>query len=76
MQEVGRVSHLAGSGRVIVKLSREVPEGGILYDSKSARIARVMELIGPVKSPYASAAPLTNNTRRLAGRRLYAEAPR
>lgn len=76
MQEVGRVAHLAGSGRVIVKLSREVPEGGILYDSRSARIARVMELIGPVKSPYASAAPLTNNTRRLPGRRLYAEVAR
>lgn len=66
---------MAGSGRVIVKLSRAVPEGGILYDSKSARVARVMELIGPVKSPYASAAPLAGNAARLAGRRLYAEAP-
>lgn len=76
MQEVGKVSHMAGSGRLIVRLSRAVPEGGVLYDSKSAKVARVMELIGPVGGPYASAAPLTNNTRKLAGRRLYAEAPR
>lgn len=73
MQEVGKVSHLAGSGRLIVRLSKAVPEGGILYDSKSARIAKVMEIIGPVSGPYASAAPLTNNTRKLPGRLLYAE---
>ena len=49
--------HLANSGRVIVRLNSEVPEGQILCDSNSQKIAKVTELIGPVSSPFASAIP-------------------
>ena len=45
--------HLAGSGRVIVQLSKELVEGQILCDSKETRVAKVMELIGPIKRPFA-----------------------
>ena len=57
--------HLANSGRVIVRLNSEVPEGQILCDSNSQKIAKVTELIGPVSSPFASAIPLTNNLRKI-----------
>ena len=57
--------HLANSGRVIVRLNSEVPEGQILCDSNSQKIAKVTELIGPVSSPFASAIPLTNNLKKL-----------
>ncbi len=71
MQEVGEISHLAGSGRVIARLSRKVDEGQILCDEEGVKVAKVMELIGPVDSPYASAAPLTNNIKKFTGKRVF-----
>ena len=62
--------HLANSGRVIVRLNSEVPEGQILCDSNSQKIAKVTELIGPVSSPFASAIPLTNNLRKINGKKF------
>ena len=50
--------HLAGSGRVIVQLSKELVEGQILCDKKGTRVAKVMELIGPVNSPFYSSVSL------------------
>jgi Gar1/Naf1 RNA binding region. len=65
LQEVGEIMHLAGSGRVIIQLSQELVEGQILCDDKGTRVAKVMELIGPIKRPFASATPLTNNINKL-----------
>ena len=64
--------HLAGSGRVIVQLSKELEEGQILCDKKGTRVAKVMELIGPVKRPFASATPLTNNIKKYIGKSVFA----
>ena len=64
--------HLAGSGRVIVQLSKELVEGQILCDKKGTRVAKVMELIGPVKRPFASATPLTNNIKKYVGKSVFA----
>ena len=72
MQEVGEIIHLARSGRVIVQLSKKIDEGQILCDEKTTKIAKVMELIGPVLKPYASATPLTNNIKKYAGKKVFA----
>ena len=64
--------HLAGSGRVIVQLSNKLVEGQILCDEKGTRVAKVMELIGPVRRPFASATPLTNNIKKYIGKSVYA----
>jgi len=72
LQEVGEVMHLAGSGRVIVQLSNKVIEGQILCDKEGTRVAKVMELIGPVKRPFASASPLTNNIKKYIGKSVFA----
>lgn len=63
--------HLAGSGRVIVQLSKELVEGQILCDNKGTRVAKVMELIGPIKRPFASATPLTNSINKFVGKRVF-----
>ena len=63
--------HLAGSGRVIVQLSKELVEGQILCDDKGTKVAKVMELIGPIKRPFASATPLTNNINKFIGKRVF-----
>jgi RNA-binding protein len=69
LQEIGEIMHLASSGRVIIQLSKELVEGQILCDDKGTRV--VMELIGPVKRPFASATSLTNNINKFIGKKLF-----
>ena len=71
MQEVGEVLHIANSGRVIVRLSREIKEGQILCDKNNQKVGRVTELIGPIKNPFASAIPLTNNLKKISGTKVF-----
>ena len=63
--------HLADSGRVIIHLSSKLVEGQILCDEKGTKVAKVMELIGPIKRPFASATPLTNNIKKYIGKKCF-----
>ena len=65
--------HLAGSGRVIIQLSKKLVEGQILCDKNGTRVAKVMELIGPVRKPFASASPLTNSIKKYIGKSVFAD---
>ena len=60
MFQVGTLLHQAKSGRLIIKLSQEVRPGAFVFDQGSRRLGRVVELIGPVKSPYASVAVVSS----------------
>lgn len=60
MPQVGILMHQAKSGRLIVRLSTEVRAGSTLADEKGRKVGRVVELIGPVKAPYASLALATS----------------
>jgi len=64
--------HLAASGRVIIQLSGKLAEGQILCDETGTKVAKVMELIGPIKRPFASATPLTNNIKKYIGKSVFA----
>jgi RNA-binding protein len=57
---------------VIIQLSDVLSEGVILCDEKGTRVAKIMELIGPVKRPFASATPLTNNIKKYIGKAVFA----
>jgi RNA-binding protein len=52
--------HQAKSGRLIVKLSREIKPGVFLFDADKKKLGRVAELIGPVRAPYASVAVVSS----------------
>ena len=71
MQEVGEVLHIANSGRVIVRLSKEIKEGQSLCDKNNQKIGGVTELIGPIKNPFASAIPLSNNLKKISGTKVF-----
>jgi len=60
MQEAGEILHKARSGRLIIRLTGNVGTGTILLDSKGRNAAKVVELIGPVSKPYASAIPASD----------------
>jgi len=72
LQEVGEILHLANSGRAVVKLFGNAREGQILCDEKGQKVAKITELIGPVREPYASTIPLTNNTKKSIGKTVFA----
>ena len=71
MQGVGEVLHLASSGRVIIRLTKQVRDGQLLVDDAGRKIAKVSEMIGPVDAPYASATPLTNNIEKYIGKKIF-----
>ena len=82
--EIGEVVHFARSGRLIVKLytpsNDRIKPGDLLIDGSGRRVGRVVELLGPVSSPYASVIPMTDRTSKLAGSKVfnggYAKMPR
>ena len=63
--------HLANSGRVIIKLSSVIKEGQLLCNESSQKIGRVTELIGPLKNPFASVIPLSNNLKKISGTKVF-----
>jgi RNA-binding protein len=73
--ELGEIMHLARSGRLIVKLNavgaEKVKYGELLIDGSGRKVGRVAELIGPVRSPYASVITMTDRTSRLVGSKVF-----
>ncbi|MFQ6024902.1 MAG: H/ACA ribonucleoprotein complex subunit GAR1 [Nitrosopumilaceae archaeon] len=66
------VVHIANSGRVIIQLSKSLPEGQVLIDERGKNVAKVNELIGPVAKPYASAIPLSDKVKKYVGKKVFA----
>jgi RNA-binding protein len=58
--QVGILLHQAKSGRLIVRLSKEISPGVVVLDDGGRRLGKVIELIGPVRSPYASVAVVSS----------------
>ncbi|HJU34666.1 MAG TPA: Gar1/Naf1 family protein [Nitrososphaera sp.] len=73
--EVGEILHLARSGRLIVKLNtagaERIKPGELLIDGSGRKVGKVAELLGPIKTPYASVITLTDRTSRLVGSKVF-----
>ncbi len=64
MEMIGEIIHMAKSGRLIVKVEENTNHnliGQALIDNNGSRIGKIIELIGSVKSPYASVMPALNS---------------
>ena len=74
-QEVGEVMHLTKSGRFIVRLTESVGKqpitGEVLLDQHGKAVLKVIEVIGPVAAPFASATPLTDRKSKVIGIKVY-----
>jgi rRNA processing protein Gar1 len=57
---VGVILHRAKSGRLIVRLTSEIRTGAMTFDGDGKKLGKAVELIGPVKAPYASLSPSTS----------------
>jgi len=71
LREVGEFLHRAKSGRLIVRLTGEVEPASTLLDAQGRKLARVLELLGPVAHPYASAVPLTTRVNGQKGEKVF-----
>jgi len=73
MEMIGEIIHVAKSGRLIVKVEENINHnliGQAIIDNKGSRIGKIIELIGSVKSPYASVM-LTSNSKYSVGGKVY-----
>lgn len=70
MEKIGEIVHFAKSGRLIVKVEENINHnliGQSLIDDKGSKVGKIIELIGPVKSPYASVIPIINSKYSIGG---------
>lgn len=71
MEMIGEIIHMAKSGRLIVKVEENTNHnliGQALIDNNGLRIGKIIELIGSVKSPYASVMPALNSKYTVGGK--------
>jgi rRNA processing protein Gar1 len=68
---VGEALHISKSGRLIVRLSRYVKERSFLLDEKGGVIGQLLEVMGPVNSPYGYVAISGEKGGKVVGKRVY-----
>ncbi|MFZ0628073.1 MAG: hypothetical protein WAM16_02085 [Nitrososphaeraceae archaeon] len=71
MEKIGEIIHLAKSGRLIVKIEEKANHnliGQALTDDKGTKVGKIIELIGSIKSPYASVIPTLNSKYSVGGK--------
>jgi len=64
MEKIGEIVHLAKSGRLIVKIEKNINHnliGQSLIDDNGSKVGKIIELIGPINSPFASVIPTLNS---------------
>lgn len=75
MHELGRILHIARSGRVIVKTGTATWEkkmnGLPIFDINGRQIGRIQEIFGPVACPYASVQPIREKLADLVGIQVF-----
>lgn len=71
MEEAGEVLRLAKSGRLIIRAKADLDIGTVLVDREGKRLAKVIDLIGPTRSPYASAVLLTDMVNKASCSKVY-----
>ena len=54
MKFLGNLSHLANSGKLIVKTTKTPPARAFVFTNDKQKIGKVYSIFGPVKNPYVS----------------------
>jgi RNA-binding protein len=75
MRELGRVLHIARSGRIIVKTGvgaiEKYANGFPVTDINGRQIGKLQEIFGPVISPYASVQPIRQKPADIVGTQVF-----
>ncbi len=71
MQRLGQVLHVGQSGNLIVKADYFPRIGGKVVNENLKSIGKVVDVFGPVSSPYASVKLIGRTRKELVGKILY-----
>ncbi len=71
MKEAGRIIHYTNSRSYVIEAKAKILPQTLLYDSSGNRIAKVVDLIGPINRPFIVAKPLIVKPRKMVKATLY-----
>ena len=54
MKVLGNTSHIANSGKLIAISNKTPPAGAFVYNKNKNKIGKIVDIFGPVKTPYIS----------------------
>jgi len=76
LKQIGEVLHLSKSGNLIIKLQTQSipPLNSLVFTfSQNKLVGRVVDVMGPVASPYIAVKPEIDRPEKLAGSKVYVE---
>ncbi len=74
MRRLGKVLHISKRGTIIIQTDKTPPVGrrSIVLDKKAQEVGIIIDVFGPVKTPYVSVRPRRkNDLEKLVGQMLY-----
>ncbi|MHA2119471.1 MAG: H/ACA ribonucleoprotein complex subunit GAR1 [Candidatus Thorarchaeota archaeon] len=74
MRRLGKVLHISKRGSIIIQTDKTPPIGGrsIVLDKKAQEVGTIIDVFGPVKTPYVAVRPKRKtDPNKLVGQLLY-----
>ena len=71
MQRLGQVLHTTPSRNIITKIENLPRIGETAVDEHLKPVGKILDIFGPVSSPYASIKPTTHEPEKLVNKTLY-----
>lgn len=71
MRRLGQVLHVSRSGNIILRIKNVPKIGTTVVDENLKSIGKVVDVFGPVSSPYASVKPAVGEIEKLTDEILY-----
>ena len=71
MQRLGRVLHVSQSRNIIIKIEKALKIGETVVDENLKPVGKILDVFGPVSSPYASVKTAIQESKKLTGKTLY-----
>ncbi|MCZ6648246.1 MAG: Gar1/Naf1 family protein [Thaumarchaeota archaeon] len=68
---IGTAIHVAKSGRLVIKAKADIRAGEVVFDERGNKVGKVLEVIGPTRSPYLTVIPANEESKRVIGRLVY-----
>jgi RNA-binding protein len=71
LQRLGLILHLSPSRNIIVKVENIPRIGETVVDENLKPIGKILDILGPVSSPYAAVRPTVRDPEKLANKMVY-----
>jgi RNA-binding protein len=65
------VLHLSGNNNLVLRAKRTVKPNQKVFDKQAHAVGKIIDVFGPVKTPFISIKPLATNAKTYVGKLLY-----